>query len=42
VTLNLPDNLTTWVMRGVGVTNNTLVGEATVELLSTLPLLMRP
>jgi uncharacterized protein YfaS (alpha-2-macroglobulin family) len=42
VTLNLPDNLTTWVMRGVGVNNNTQVGEATVELLSTLPLLVRP
>ncbi|MBN1992121.1 MAG: Ig-like domain-containing protein [Anaerolineae bacterium] len=42
VTLTLPDNLTTWVMRGVGVTNNTLVGEQTVELVSTKPLLIRP
>ncbi len=42
VDLTLPDNLTTWVMRGVGVTNDTLVGEATVELVSTMPLLIRP
>ncbi len=42
VTLTLPDNLTTWVMRGVGVTRDTLVGEATVELVSTKPLLIRP
>jgi uncharacterized protein YfaS (alpha-2-macroglobulin family) len=42
VTLTLPDNLTTWVMRGVGVTNDTLVGEATAELVSTMPLLIRP
>jgi uncharacterized protein YfaS (alpha-2-macroglobulin family) len=42
VTLTLPDNLTTWVMRGVGVTNDTLVGESTVELVSTKPLLIRP
>jgi hypothetical protein len=42
VTLTLPDNLTTWVMRGVGITNDTKVGEATTELVSTLPLLIRP
>ncbi len=42
VSLTLPDNLTTWVMRGVGLTNATVVGEATVELLSTKPLLIRP
>jgi uncharacterized protein YfaS (alpha-2-macroglobulin family) len=42
VTLTLPDNLTTWVMRGVGVTNETLVGEATTELVATMPLLIRP
>ncbi|MEW5957182.1 MAG: Ig-like domain-containing protein [Chloroflexota bacterium] len=42
VSLTLPDNLTTWVMRGVGVTNDTLVGEATVEMVSTKPLLIRP
>ncbi|MCB0193870.1 MAG: alpha-2-macroglobulin, partial [Anaerolineae bacterium] len=42
VTLTLPDNLTTWVMRGVGITNDTEVGEATTELVSTMPLLIRP
>jgi uncharacterized protein YfaS (alpha-2-macroglobulin family) len=38
----VPDNLTTWVFRGVGVTVDTKVGEATVELLVTKPLLVRP
>ncbi len=42
VELTLPDNLTTWVMRGVGITPDTQVGEATVELVSTMPLLIRP
>jgi len=42
VTVKLPDNLTTWVMRGVGVTNDTRVGEQTVDLVSTKPLLIRP
>jgi hypothetical protein len=42
INLTLPDNLTTWVMRGVGVTGDTLVGEATAELVSTKPLLIRP
>ncbi|HEU5103811.1 MAG TPA: alpha-2-macroglobulin family protein, partial [Roseiflexaceae bacterium] len=34
--------LTTWVMRGVGLTADTRVGEGTVELISTKPLLIRP
>ncbi len=42
VNLKLPDNLTTWVMRGVGLTEETQVGEATVELIATRPLLIRP
>ncbi len=47
VTLKLPDNLTTWVMRGVGVGSHPdgsllLVGEGTAELVSTKPLLIRP
>jgi len=42
VTLTLPDNLTTWVMRGVGLTNATQVGEGTSELVATKPLLIRP
>lgn len=42
LTVTLPDNLTTWVMRGVGLTAETAVGEATTELVSTKPLLIRP
>jgi uncharacterized protein YfaS (alpha-2-macroglobulin family) len=42
VKIELPDNLTTWVFRGVGVTAATEVGEATTELLVTKPLLVRP
>ncbi|MBN1640726.1 MAG: Ig-like domain-containing protein, partial [Anaerolineae bacterium] len=42
VEITLPDNLTTWVFRGVGTTTETVVGEATVELLVTKPLLVRP
>jgi len=42
VEIELPDNLTTWVFRGVGVTADTEVGETTTELLVTKPLLVRP
>jgi len=42
VEIELPDNLTTWVFRGVGLTADTEVGEATTELLVTKPLLVRP
>ncbi len=42
VAIDLPDNLTTWVFRAVGVTQATQVGEATDELLVTKPLLVRP
>jgi uncharacterized protein YfaS (alpha-2-macroglobulin family) len=42
INVKLPDNLTTWVMRGVAVTNDTRVGEGTVDLVSTKPLLIRP
>ena len=42
VEILVPDNLTTWVFRGVGVTADTEVGEATIELLVTKPLLVRP
>ena len=42
VTVELPDNLTTWQMGAKGVTADTLVGEARVEIVSTLPLLVRP
>jgi hypothetical protein len=46
VTVKLPDNLTTWVMRGVGLTGQGIsplkVGEGTSEVVATLPLLIRP
>ncbi|RLC85601.1 MAG: hypothetical protein DRJ03_11210 [Chloroflexi bacterium] len=42
VEILLPDNLTTWVLRGVGVTVDTEVGEETIDLLVTKPLLVRP
>ena len=42
VTIKLPDNLTTWTFRGVGVTSDTKVGEATVDVVATKPLLIRP
>jgi hypothetical protein len=42
VEIELPDNLTTWVFRAVGVTKATEVGEETEELLVTKPLLVRP
>ncbi|MGD9029975.1 MAG: Ig-like domain-containing protein [Anaerolineae bacterium] len=42
VEIALPDNLTTWVFRAVGVTKETEVGEETDELLVTKPLLVRP
>ena len=42
VIVDLPDNLTTWVVRGVGITQLTQVGEATTQILVTKPLLIRP
>ena len=43
VSAKLPDNLTTWTMTGKGVTGaDTRVGEGTVEIVSTKPLLVRP
>jgi hypothetical protein len=42
VSLKLPDNLTTWVMRAVGVDTQTRVGEGTVNVIATKPLLIRP
>ncbi len=39
----LPDNLTTWTLTGIGVTGaDTLVGENSVDIVSTKPLLVRP
>ena len=42
VAITLPDNLTTWVLRGVGLTADTKVGAGTVEVVATKPLLIRP
>ncbi|MCJ7737204.1 MAG: alpha-2-macroglobulin, partial [Anaerolineae bacterium] len=42
VDVQLPDNLTTWELRGVGITAQTQLGEATTDLLVTKPLLVRP
>jgi hypothetical protein len=42
VSVQLPDNLTTWRMRAKAVTQETLVGEAQVDVISTKDLLVRP
>jgi len=42
VTLTLPDNLTTWTLRAVGLTADTRVGEGFTDLVATKPLLVRP
>ena len=42
VSVKLPDNLTTWHLEGIAVTVDTLVGQATVEIKASLPLLVRP
>ncbi|HHJ07049.1 MAG TPA: hypothetical protein ENK24_06080, partial [Anaerolineae bacterium] len=42
VSVSLPDNLTTWVLTARGVTKDTLVGDDSVEIVSTKPLLVRP
>ena len=42
VTVQLPDNLTTWRMQARGITGDTRVGDAQVDVISTLDLLVRP
>ncbi len=42
VDVKMPDNLTTWRMQVRAVSGDTMVGEGTNELVSTLPLLLRP
>lgn len=42
VSVRLPDNLTTWRMDARAVTEDTLVGQATVDLIGTRPLMVRP
>lgn len=42
VTFFLPDNLTTWRMDARAVTDDTLAGQTTSDIVSTKPLLVRP
>ena len=42
VEVTLPDNLTTWHLDARGLTPDTLVGDAGLDVMSTLPLLVRP
>lgn len=42
VAVPLPDNLTTWRLTALAVTQDTRVGQAQNEILSTKPLLLRP
>lgn len=42
VSVNLPDNLTTWNLTAKGVTKETLVGTGKLDILETKPLLVRP
>jgi len=42
VVVTLPDNLTTWRMEAKAVSKDTLVGQTTVDIVSTKPLLVRP
>ena len=42
VTITLPDNLTTWRLDARAVTNDTLVGQTTVDIISSKKLLLRP
>ncbi len=42
VSVTLPDNLTTWQLDARAVTQTTEVGQTTTEILSTLPLRVRP
>ena len=42
VEIPLPDNLTTWRLHSKASTSNSLVGQNEVDVLATLPLLLRP
>jgi alpha-2-macroglobulin len=42
VSFKLPDNLTTWVVAGVGATNDTKVGQSANELVVTKDVIIRP
>jgi uncharacterized protein YfaS (alpha-2-macroglobulin family) len=42
VTVTLPDNLTTWRMDARAVTQDTLVGQTEVDIVESIPLMIRP
>ncbi len=42
VSVTLPDNLTTWHLDARGLTQDTRVGQAELDVIATLPLLTRP
>jgi len=42
VSVKLPDDLTTWQLDAIGVTIDSEVGQATAEIRTSLPLLVRP
>jgi uncharacterized protein YfaS (alpha-2-macroglobulin family) len=42
VAIPLPDNLTTWRLSSKAVTADTLVGQSSVDIITSLPLLVRP
>lgn len=42
VTVEMPDNLTTWRLDARAVTSDTRVGQAEVDVVTTIPLLVRP
>lgn len=42
VTIPLPDSTTTWRLSSKAVSDETLVGEVSVDIVATLPLLLRP
>ncbi|MCB8937108.1 MAG: Ig-like domain-containing protein [Ardenticatenaceae bacterium] len=42
IEIPLPDSLTTWRLSSKAVTQDTLVGQSAVDIITTLPLLIRP
>lgn len=42
VTFTLPDNLTTWVITGLGATNETVVGQSTLDIQVSKDIVVRP
>ena len=42
IDVKLPDNLTTWRLDGRGISKDTYAGQATTDVISTKPLLIRP